>query len=81
MNNEDNTDAALAGQVMSSWLPVGLVRKVIFFTLIFFAVIGIAKDSHWYHFLYIMIAAIMSPRVVGELAYFIGKLSSVGKNN
>ena len=80
MNNEENTEAALAGQVMSAWLPVGLIRKLVFFTLLFFAAIGVATDFQWYHFLLIMFATIMSPRVVGEIAYFLGKLSAVGKN-
>jgi hypothetical protein len=80
MNTDENIESALAGQVMSAWLPIGLIRKLVFFTLLLFSAIGIATESHWYHFLLIMIAAIMSPRLVGEIAYFFGKLSSVGKN-
>ncbi len=78
MNEEkENIDAALAGQVLSVWMPVGLLRKVIFCALIFFAVLGVIQANEWYHWAMLIFAATMSPRLVGELAYGLGRLMSL----
>lgn len=76
--NEDSNEinAAIAGQLLSSWLPSGLLRKFIFFTVIIVAMYEfIFANGKWYGFFLILIACIMSPRVVGGIAYFLGKIS------
>jgi hypothetical protein len=80
MKNDDDIQAALAGQLLSSWLPIGVIRKLIFLTLLIFAVIGIATEPQWYHFLSILIALIFSPRVVGEITYALGKIIAMFSN-
>lgn len=73
-SNEIN--AAIAGQLLSSWLPSGSLRKIIFFAAIVVAVYEfIFSNGKWYGFIFIFIACIMSPRVVGSVAYFLGKIS------
>lgn len=77
MNEEkEKIDAALAGQLLSVWMPYGLFRKVIFCVLIFFGAIGIITSNYWYHWATLIYAATMSPRLVGELAYKLGRLMS-----
>jgi hypothetical protein len=74
---KENLDAALAGQVMSVWMPIGFLRRVIFFVLIFFGTMGILKTSEWYHWAMLIFAATMSPRLVGEALYAVGRLSAL----
>ena len=73
---KENLDATLAGQVMSVWMPIGLLRRVIFFMLIFFGIIGLLETSEWYHWAMLIFAATMSPRLVGEASYAVGRLIS-----
>jgi hypothetical protein len=80
MNDEDNVQASLAGQILSSWLPVGLIRKLLFFMLLILAAIGIATGPQLYHFLFIMIASIMSPRVVGVISFYLGRFVAIISN-
>ncbi len=73
-SNEINS--AIAGQLLSSWLPFGPLRKFIFFAVIIVAVCELTfGKGEWYGFLLIFIACIMSPRVIGGIAYFVGKIS------
>ncbi len=74
---KENLDAALAGQVMSVWMPIGLLRRVIFFFLILFGTIGILETSEWYHWAMLIFAATMSPRLVGEASYAVGRLMAI----
>jgi hypothetical protein len=79
MDNEKNLDAAFAGNSLSSWLPIGFARKIIFLLLLIATFLGLFLEPQWYQLVLLLIAAIMSPRVVGEVAYFIGKLLAVVK--
>lgn len=75
MNNDnDKFNAAASGYLLSRWLPISAVRKIIFFVLIIFGAYGIFNDGHWYNYVAIAIAASLSPRLVGESAYFLGKV-------
>ena len=78
MNEENrNIEAALAGQVLSVWMPVGFWRKVIFCVLIFFGMLGVIKTTEWYHWAMLFFAATMSPRLMGELAFAVGRLAAL----
>ena len=74
---KENIDAALAGQVMSVWMPIGVLRKVIFCVLIVFGIIGMLKTTEWYHWVMLGFAATMSPRLMGEVGYALGKLAAL----
>ena len=78
MNEENrNIEAALAGQVLSVWMPVGFWRKVIFCLLICFGALGILTSNEWYHWAMLVFAATMSPRLIGELAMATGRLAGL----
>ena len=78
MNEENkNIEAALAGQVLSVWMPVGLLRKLIFCVLIFFGTLGVLTVNEWYHWAMLIFAATMSPRLMGELFFAAGKLAAL----
>lgn len=73
-SNEIN--AAIAGQILSSWLPSGPLRKFIFFAAIIVAICEfIFGNGEWYGFLLIFISCIMSPKFIGGIAYCVGKIS------
>ena len=74
---QERIDAAIAGQILSSWLPIGDLRKVIFCILVLFGLLGLIKDEQWYHYVMLIFAATMSPRVMGEAAYYNGKLAGI----
>ncbi len=77
MSDQKNVDAAVAGQILSSWLPVGVVRRVVFFALGIWGLFGFFGGSpEWFHYAVIFVAAFMSPRCIGWLAFIIGKISS-----
>ena len=69
----EHTLAAISGALLSSWLPRGIVRKLLLF---FFLLIGIFGSLFYsYYFLIsFVIAGMFSPRVVGEAAIFIGRM-------
>ena len=68
--------AKLSGHLMSSWIPHGALRRVIFFFLIAFGVFGVLTSSdNFLHYSSLILATVMSPRLMGELAYFLGKVS------
>lgn len=73
----ENIDAALAGQAMSVWLPIGLLRKMIFFALIIFGLVGMLKTTEWYHWAVLIFAASMSPRLMGEVLYAVGRFAAL----
>ncbi|PUE35525.1 hypothetical protein [Limnohabitans sp. Hippo4] len=74
--NEENekVKAALAGQILSVWMPVGLLRKLVFWILIFFGAYGVFTNQEWYHWIMLIFAATMSPRLVGEVAFALGRV-------
>jgi hypothetical protein len=66
--------AMLAGYMMRDWLPPTLWRKVLMFLALAVGVIGGYQWSPWLG-LFMLLGCSCSPRVVGEVANFIGKLS------
>lgn len=75
MNDENkNIESSLAGQVLSVWMPIGFWRKLIFILLVFFGVMGVIKSADWYHWAMLVFAATMSPRLVGEVAFTLGRV-------
>jgi hypothetical protein len=75
MNSDiDKFNAAASGYLLSRWWPIGNVRKILFVILIIFGTYGIYNSGHWYQYVAIVIAATMSPRLVGETAYYLGRV-------
>ena len=64
----------MAGVLLSGWLPDGIVRKILLFgSLVAGIVLAISHGTAW--ILLCLIAAIFSPRAVGELARMAGRLA------
>ncbi len=70
----DNFMAASSGYLLSRWLPYGAMRKAIFFLLLFIFSVGVMSYLRWYHIASLVAALSMSPRIVGEAAYFFGRI-------
>ena len=67
--------AQMAGYLLSPWLPHGAIRKIIMIIIALFALIGGVKFGQKLFFLLLILLPIFSPRIVGEVSLFIGKLS------
>jgi hypothetical protein len=77
MNDENkNIESSLAGQVLSVWMPIGFWRKLIFILLVFFGALGVIKSAEWYHWAMLVFAATMSPRLMGEVIFTVGRLAA-----
>lgn len=75
----DSAAAAIAGYLMSDWLPEGLIRKILMFLFLIVGMIGVVKSSLWFGLL-VIFAATFSPRIVGEALNFIATLSRKQRN-
>lgn len=70
----ERTESMLAGYQMSFWLPTTMIRKVLMALFLAVGVIGAFQWNPWFG-LFILLSCSFSPRIVGEVLYFIGKLS------
>ena len=73
-HDQESVNSALAGQVMSKWVPYGDLRRIIFFAFIVLFLYGVIKGDNALLFCAIPII-FMSPRAVGEILYFAGRVS------
>jgi hypothetical protein len=74
---KQNLDSAIAGQVMSSWLPYGFFRRVVCLIL-FVSALGKFFQAEWIDGIILAIlCSLMSPRIVGESLYFLGRTVSI----
>jgi len=67
----ERTASMLAGYQASFWLPPTLGRKVLMVLFLLAGIIGFFQWSPWLG-LFILLGCSFSPRIVGELLYFIG---------
>jgi hypothetical protein len=68
---------ALAGQRLSSWLPKGYIRKILFFILLFIGLFGtFVLENGWYLLIMFIALILFSPRIAGEVAFLLGRLLS-----
>lgn len=79
-NDEREIDSAIAGQLLSSWLPIGILRKIIFSLFLIVCVINVTYGDIFLALIFLFLMFLMSPRVVGEVSYLIGKLKGSLKN-
>ena len=63
----------LAGAMLSSWLPADSTRKVIMLMLFLIGLYGIIKINILFVLLW-LILGFFSPRIVGEVTVFLGKM-------
>jgi hypothetical protein len=64
----------LAGLLMSPWIPFGAYRRFIMALLVLAGLVGFVNGQPWALVLWI-VAAMFSPRIVGEVSYLRGRLS------
>ena len=66
--------ASLAGHAMSKWFPSTFSRKIL---MAIFLIIGLSafKNNNYYLLISFVIASAFSPRCVGEVAFFVGRVS------
>jgi hypothetical protein len=68
--------AQMAGYLLRPWLPHGATRKIIMIIIVIVALIGGVKYGQNLFFLLLLLLPCFSPRIVGEISLFIGKLSN-----
>ena len=69
----EESRAKLAGAMMSSWLPADTERKVVMLIIFLISVYGMFNASGWFFLLWILLIP-FSPRCVGEIAVFLGRM-------
>jgi hypothetical protein len=63
-----------AGRLLSVWFPVGWGRKVIMLVLVLFGFYGLIIEKPLFLICWV-IAVMFSPRIVGEVSFFLGKIT------
>ena len=66
--------ARLAGVLLRPWLPFDWGRRLIMIGILAFDVYGLVVENYQV-FLWWLLLPCFSPRIVGEVSYFLGKLS------
>lgn len=70
---------ALAGTLMSIWLPFGLWRRAVMVILVLVGIGGVVMGLYWAMLAWLLIP-IFSPRAVGEITYMAGRFAA-GRNS
>ena len=69
-----SVQAQLSGLLLSVWLPFGWGQRMAMFALLLIGLYGLSEGSY-----YLLLAwvgmAIFSPRLVGEISFFLGRIS------
>ncbi len=65
--------AALSGQLMSIWLPISDIRRAIMLVLFLVGLRAFVNNNDIY-IIYWIVTALFSPRIVGEVTYYFGRL-------
>lgn len=63
-----------AGRLLSVWLPVGWSRRVIMLVLFLFSLYGLIIGKPLSLICWV-IAVMFSPRIMGEVSFFLGKIT------
>lgn len=64
----------MAGSLASSWLPVGIGRKIIMLVFIVLAIHFLMESSYLLMIVMLLLAGFFSPRVVGEAVSLAGRI-------
>lgn len=70
-----NISAMMSGYLLSFWLPKGIIRKILMFMSFLVGIIGTFQLSPWF-LLFVFLGCCFSPRIIGEVSLFIGKLKA-----
>ena len=70
---DKNLTAALSGQLMSIWLPISDIRRAIMLVLFLVGLRAFVNNNDIY-IIYWIVTALFSPRIVGEVTYYFGRL-------
>jgi hypothetical protein len=73
----DELASMIAGASFSYWLPRGKTRKFFMFLSLAIGVLGTIQWSGWFA-LFIVFAVMFSPRILGEVLFFIGSVRKMG---
>jgi len=73
-NDLDVLHDQVAGHLLSSWLPDGIGRKIILFVFLGLAVKFLLDDSYLLTILMVILVSFFSPRAMGELVHFVGRI-------
>jgi hypothetical protein len=68
-----NAKSYLQGKLLSSWMPMGVARRILMGLFILIGILGVIFYNRWM-FIFIPLVGIFSPRLVGEVAYLYGKI-------
>jgi hypothetical protein len=74
-SEQDVAKAAIAGQLLHSWMPYGGLRKIVFVGLVVFGLVGLFVTGNYFFLIALLLASLMSPRFVGGLAFNLGRIS------
>ena len=66
--------ARISGTLMSIWLPIGITRKILMLSFFLIGLLGFFTQYEWLIWS-ILISGSFSPRLVGEISYYLGKMS------
>ena len=61
----------ISGQLLSTWLPAGIMRKILMLAFILIGFLGFFSQYEWLICSFIL-AGMFSPRLVGETANIVG---------
>lgn len=76
-HGSEELDYQIAGHLASYWLPRGTARKVILFVFLILALKYFLRDDYLLVLLMLLLASFFSPRMVGELVNFVGKVARI----
>ena len=71
--SDPKIDIKLAAYEISFWLPRGKERKVVLLVFFCASIYALINESYIFFIFFILLCALMSPKIVGILAIFYGK--------
>lgn len=71
----ENSAAALSGQLLSVWFPMSNIRRAIMLALFLLGLRAFVNNNEIY-MVYWIFTLLLSPRIVGSVAYGLGRFMS-----
>ena len=69
----------LSGLLLSIWFPMGIGRKLIMLVIFLVGIYGLLIGNHYFLFSWVILP-MFSPRLVGEIAFLMGRFSAGMRN-
>jgi hypothetical protein len=73
MDQAGNFKAPIAGELLSSWIPISPLRKLFCTGIITLAIYGLLVENYQV-LVWLLILPFQSPRIIGAVAYGVGWL-------